>query len=60
MDIGSFGVNLADVNIQQLIKLDVAYTETVMADNEELDPPPPHDILNVFAVSELFSRSSSA
>ena len=30
-----------------------------MADNEELDPPKPHDILNVFAAVDLSSRSSS-
>ena len=30
-----------------------------MADNEELDPPPPQDIYNVFAAAELLSRSSS-
>ena len=30
-----------------------------MADNEELDPPQPQDILNVFAVADLLSSSSS-
>ena len=29
-----------------------------MADNEELDPPTPHDLLNVFAVADLSSCSS--
>ena len=29
-----------------------------MADNEELDPPPPQDIYNVFAAADLLSRSS--
>ena len=28
-----------------------------MADNEELDPPPPHDISNVFAATELLSHN---
>ena len=30
-----------------------------MAYNEELDPPPPQDISNVFSESDLSSRSSS-
>ena len=30
-----------------------------MADNEELDPPPPQDISNVFAAAQFSSRSSS-
>ena len=30
-----------------------------MADNEDLDPPPSQDILNVFALADLSSRSSS-
>ena len=30
-----------------------------MADNEDLDPPPPQDIQNIFAASNLFSHSSS-
>ena len=30
-----------------------------MADNEEIDPPPPHDITNVFSVADLSSRSLS-
>ena len=29
-----------------------------MADNEEIDPPPPQDILNVFAAADLLSCSS--
>ena len=41
---GSFGRKRYDVNIQQRIKSEVDNTETVMADNEELDPPPPQDI----------------
>ena len=30
-----------------------------MADNEELDPPSPHNIFNVFAAADLSSQSSS-
>ena len=30
-----------------------------MAYNEDLDPPPQHDISNVFAAADLLSRSSS-
>ena len=41
LDSGSFGRNLSDVNIQQLITSEVANTEKVMADNEELDHLPP-------------------
>ena len=41
MDSGSFGRNRYNVNIQQRTTSEVANTETVMADNEELDPPPP-------------------
>ena len=29
-----------------------------MAYNEDLDPPPPYDILNVFAAADLLSQSS--
>ena len=41
MDSGSFSRNRYDVNIQQQTTPEVADTETVMAYNEELDPPPP-------------------
>ena len=41
---GSFGRNRHDVNIQQQTTSEVADTETVMADNEELDTPTPQDI----------------
>ena len=34
LDSGSFGRNLSDINIKQQTKLEVADTETVMADNE--------------------------
>ena len=46
---GSFDRNWADVNIQQQTTLEVADTDIVMADNEELDTTPPQDISNVFA-----------
>ena len=39
--------------------MEVADTETVMADNEDLDSPPPQDISNVFAAVDLSSCSSS-
>ena len=55
---GSFGRNRYDVNIQQQNTPEVADTETVVDDNEELDPPPPQDIYNVFAAADLSSRSS--
>ena len=38
---------------------EVSNTETVMADNEDLNPPPPQDIYNVFAAAYLLSHSSS-
>ena len=47
------------MNIQKQTTMEVANTETVMADNEELDPPQPQDISNVFAASDLSSRLSS-
>ena len=34
------------------------WIETVMASNEDIDTPPPHDILNVFAAADLSSHSS--
>ena len=40
---GSFFRNRYDVNIKQQTTLEVADKETVMAENEELDPPPPQD-----------------
>ena len=36
---GSFRRNQADVNIKQQTTSEVANVETMMADNEELDPP---------------------
>ena len=41
---GLFGGNISDVNIQQQTTLEVADTEKIMADNEELDPPSPQDL----------------
>ena len=41
MDSVSFVRNQYDVNIQQQTTLEVADTETVMSDNEDLDPPLP-------------------
>ena len=39
-----FGRNRYDVNIQKLTTSEVAYIETMVADNEELDTPPPQNI----------------
>ena len=47
------------MNIQQQTTSGLSDTETVMADNEELDPPPPQDVSNLFEAVELSSRSSS-
>ena len=47
------------MNIQQPNTSEVSDTETVMADNEELDLPPPQDIYNVFSEADLLSLSSS-
>ena len=58
LDSGSFDRNQADSNIQQPTTSGVANTETVMAYNEDLDPPPPHDISNLFAAADLSSQSS--
>ena len=54
---GSFDRNRADGNIQQPTTPEVDNTETVMAYNEDLDPPPPQDISNVFAAADLLSQS---
>ena len=56
---GSFGGNIDDVNIQQQTTSEVANIDTVMDDNEELYPPPPQDISNVFEATDLSSSSSS-
>ena len=47
------------MNIQKQTTSEVAYKETVMTYNEEIDPPPPQDISNVFAAADLTSNSSS-
>ena len=47
------------MNIQQQNTSGVFDTDKVMADNEELDPPPPQVISNVFAASDLSPSSSS-
>ena len=46
------------MNIQQQTTSEVANIDTVVADNEELDPPPPQDISNVFTAADLSSQSS--
>ena len=43
------------MNILQQNSLEVASTETVMADNEGLDPSPPQGVSNVFAAADLLS-----
>ena len=45
------------MNIQKQTTSEVANIETVMSDNEELDPPPPQDISNVFAAADFSSGS---
>ena len=47
------------MNIQQPTTSEVSDTETVMAYDENLDPPMPQYISNVFAVAEFSSHSSS-
>ena len=47
------------MNIKQQNKSEVANTDTVMAFNEDIDPPPPQYISNVFAAEDLLSHSSS-
>ena len=59
LDRGSFGRNRADMNIQKPTTSKEADKETMMYYNEDLDPPPPQDILHVFSSSDLLSQSSS-
>ena len=59
MSNGSFSRKISDVNIQQQNTSEVANIETAMTYNENLDPPPPHNIKNVFAAADLLSCSSS-
>ena len=56
LDSGLFYRNQADGNNQQPTTLEVANTETVMAGNEDIDTPPPQDISNVFAATDLLSQ----
>ena len=58
LDSGSFDRNRAGGNIQQPTTSELANTETVMGYNDNIYPPPPQDISNMFAVSELSSQSS--
>ena len=60
LDSGSFDRNRADGNIQQPTTSEVANIETVMGYNEDIYPPPPHDISNVFAAADLSSQPSYA
>ena len=59
LDSGSYGRNLSDVNIQQQNTSEVYNTDTLMSNNEEIYPPPPQDISNLFATADLLSCSSS-
>ena len=56
---GLSGRNIYDVNIQQQTTSEVADTETMMADNEELYTPSPQDLSYMFVVVDLLSCSSS-
>ena len=47
------------MDIQQQTASEVANIDTVMTYNEELYPPTPQDILNLFAAADLSSHSSS-
>ena len=47
------------MNIQQPTISKVADKETMMAYNEDLDPPPPQYILNMFSSEDLSAQSSS-
>ena len=55
----SFGRNRAHENIQQQTTLEVANAQKVMDYNEDLDPPSPQDISNMFAAADFSSHSSS-
>ena len=58
LDSRSLGKNRSGANIQQQTTSEVANTETVMTDNEELDPPSPQDISNVSEAPDLSSQPS--
>ena len=47
------------MNIQQPTKSEVADTDTVMDYDEDLDPPPPQDISNIFSGADMSSHLSS-
>ena len=47
------------MNIQQQNTSEVADTDIVMVDNEDINPPPTQDILNVFSAADLSYCSSS-
>ena len=47
------------MNIQQQTTLGLSDTETMMADNEEIDHPPPQDTSIVFVEADLLYRSLS-
>ena len=47
-----FGRNRSYMYIKQPNTLEVADIEIVMAYNEDLDPPPPQDVSNVFAAAQ--------
>ena len=47
------------MNIKQQTTSEVADTETVTDDNEEIDTPLLQDISNVFVAADLLSHSSS-
>ena len=55
LESGSFGRNRAVVNIQGQTTPKVANTDTLMPDNEDLYPPAPQDISNVFSAADLLS-----
>ena len=58
LDSRSLGKNRSGANIQQQTTSEVANTETVMTDNEELDLPSPQDISNVSEAPDLSSQPS--
>ena len=58
LDSGSCDRNRAGRNTQQQTTSEVANKEKVMGYNEDIDPPPPQNISNVFAAADLSSQSS--
>ena len=44
------------MNIQQTTTSEVDNTDTVVAYNEDIDPPLPQDILNVFSSEDLSAQ----